>query len=252
VMWTGTEPAFGVEPGRWSDGSCASADVLTVCEGATSPPTGCAPMADAGPGRWTCPEGLRWAEGASLCASTGGRLLRPRDEADNVAVLMQLSGAGFVWMGARDEASEGDWFWEAGDRVGALFTAFKIGEPNSYRGDEDCLESNLGAWNDNDCDAPAPYVCQGNNELPAGCDVVHQFAERSTVICGRALSYAEAAATCAQAGGHLARFSSHSDWMTVKQVLDGQRVLRAWIDGSDAQTEGLWIRSDGVVIVDLR
>lgn len=102
------------------------------------------------------------AEAKKQCASQGGALAGPFDEAEQEALKRALAArfaATRFWIGLNDLAEEGHWTWSSG----AAFehSSWRFGEPNDYS-KEDCVEvyADEWSWNDFDCAAPRASVCE--------------------------------------------------------------------------------------------
>jgi hypothetical protein len=68
-----------------------------------------------------------------------------------------------AWLGGSDAAVEGEWRWVTGPEAGTLFTFtnWYPGEPNSFFGEEDYMETYLtGQWNDEGHRTPGGYVVE--------------------------------------------------------------------------------------------
>ncbi|XP_045182824.2 perlucin-like protein [Mercenaria mercenaria] len=115
-----------------------------------------------------------WIESQMLCSGHGAHLAYIDDNAENIFVkgliMQNLTGQGgaHVWIGASDDAYEGDFLWYGIDQP-LTFTDWGPGEPNSVRLhlDEDCLVywSNYHwKWADYNCHAQCYYVCEKSVE----------------------------------------------------------------------------------------
>ena len=64
-----------------------------------------------------------------------------------------------MWIGANDGAEEGTWTWISGAPF--EFAAWLPNEPNNFNR-EDCAElhADMWQWNDFDCGARLPSVCE--------------------------------------------------------------------------------------------
>ena len=109
---------------------------------------------------------VTWQEAARRCATFGGGLAmvktpEEQQEVHDISNHYQLSR---FWLGARDQVTEGHWFWWDGSRM--TYKNFLPRQPDNYRGNEDCLEmwvsfpNGRGSWNDNPCSVRRPFLCQ--------------------------------------------------------------------------------------------
>lgn len=103
-----------------------------------------------------------FADARRACAKAGGALATPRRPGDQ-ASLREAMAARFpatrMWIGLSDAEEEGTFAWASGAPAG--YRAWLEGEPNDFE-DEDCVElhSDTWAWNDRDCGAELPSVCE--------------------------------------------------------------------------------------------
>ncbi|OGQ10655.1 MAG: hypothetical protein A2138_18325 [Deltaproteobacteria bacterium RBG_16_71_12] len=113
---------------------------------------------------------LPFAEARARCTSVLGHLATPTSGAENAAlaaVVARLASLG-AWLGFTDETVEA--FDDAtqfrsvvdDQPIGGGFENFPNGEPNDSSGVEDCAEifAPGGTWNDQDCAALRPFVCE--------------------------------------------------------------------------------------------
>jgi cysteine-rich repeat protein len=113
---------------------------------------------------------LAWAAADTACAAWGSepgqaRLasIRSDQELANVLVIT----ASDAWIGANDQASEGEYVWSDGEPFD--FEAWATFEPSDDGDDgEDCvLVRPTGLWADAVCSVARPYVCE---RRPSGAD----------------------------------------------------------------------------------
>nr|XP_060625019.1 mannose-binding protein-like [Anolis sagrei ordinatus]XP_060625020.1 mannose-binding protein-like [Anolis sagrei ordinatus]XP_060625021.1 mannose-binding protein-like [Anolis sagrei ordinatus]XP_060625022.1 mannose-binding protein-like [Anolis sagrei ordinatus]XP_060625023.1 mannose-binding protein-like [Anolis sagrei ordinatus]XP_060625024.1 mannose-binding protein-like [Anolis sagrei ordinatus] len=99
-------------------------------------------------------------KGRDLCASAGGKLASPKNEAENRALTeMVKKNYKYAFLGINDIQTEGTFV----DLNGAplRYTNWKSGEPNDYNDNEDCvivLDNQL--WNDFNCEHKSPIFCE--------------------------------------------------------------------------------------------
>lgn len=95
--------------------------------------------------------GLTWEQAknaatARSCGGVKGHLVTITSAAENAFLVKSFSGFGsFVWIGASDVQTEGQWRWMVGPEAGRplAFTSWGAVEPNN-EGDEDVAALNLG------------------------------------------------------------------------------------------------------------
>jgi hypothetical protein len=155
---------------------------------------------------------------------------------------------------------ESDWRWTNGDVLQVppyspwAFGSTPIG---AERDAFDCMEMELepedtiGRWSDRSCDEVTPFICEdaplATNEE---CTVL-ETATKVFTICAAPLSYLEASARCEELGGQLARIDSADENAALSEAA-AALALDAYLGGTDADDEGLWVWPDGSVFDDLR
>jgi hypothetical protein len=262
TMWPGPTTAIIFLPGTWRDSDCALREFAVVCEGSGQPASSV--RLNVVGDRWLLPSFLSWTEAALACAQIGDVLLHPRDAGDNEALARALGPDGntrSVWLGATDTPVEGAWHWQSGQPVGGSFRFWAESEPNDLL-DEDCAQmqrrgenSNLHwFWNDSRCDLPAAALCDDVDATSSICTILPGVTPPRRSICSLRRTQEEARRACNAAGGELARFDSFAEWDLLAEALDQHAPTAGpfWIDGTDAVEEGVWRRSDGTVIDDVR
>jgi hypothetical protein len=104
---------------------------------------------------------------------TTGNLIRINSAEEN-AVVTRMIGSTSYWIGAHDQATEGDWNWTSGSpslfwrgaaggsSQNGLYANWNAGEPNNSGGDpgEDAAEiyAGTGGWNDLSVTTALPYI----------------------------------------------------------------------------------------------
>jgi len=105
---------------------------------------------------------VSWAEAKQACEAAGGALATPRGLDENKSLHDAMAArfpARKMWIGLTDEGHEGSFRWAS--RAPGEFTAWHDGEPNNFNG-EDCVElyADTWTWNDFDCGARLPSLCE--------------------------------------------------------------------------------------------
>ena len=103
-----------------------------------------------------------WLQAVGLCKRLGGDLPSIPDNGVNDFLnnwAKEKLGQYYLHFVGGYEEVENRWAWI--DRTNWQFTKWNVGEPNNFRGAENCLSVNQqGLWNDHSCNtAPAPYFC---------------------------------------------------------------------------------------------
>ena len=122
-------------------------------------------------------ETLSWSSAQAYCENINGRLAEPRTLKEYLFVrsIWEDFGSGIhMWLGGSKTQNEGRYVWLTDSQPveNEAFNVWAEGEPNNYKGNEDCLEfshheaSSLG-FNDRDCDFSQKFVCE---ILHTACD----------------------------------------------------------------------------------
>jgi hypothetical protein len=125
-----------------------------------------------------CKELRTWLDARGGCQVIGMQLARVDDVTENQWLVDNAITPGgsdsLVWLGATDQAVEGEWRWtddtlfwlgdNAGVAQGGLFAGWYSREPNDVAQSEDCAsletKSASGDWYDSGCELPQSYVCK--------------------------------------------------------------------------------------------
>jgi glucans biosynthesis protein C len=136
-----------------------------------------------------CVERVPIARAKRGCETLGGHMVRIKSEAEN----QQVSEWAWAftekpfWLPLGDKETEGKWLWDDGTSLS--YAAWAPGQPDDYRGREDCAHGNWrvrGHWNDISCDERNASVCEFISTDPK--DV------QNSVPCQRALDALKALA----------------------------------------------------------
>jgi tetratricopeptide (TPR) repeat protein/peroxiredoxin len=122
---------------------------------------------------------MTWPEARDFCTRLGGHLATVTSREENDFLYQNFARDHVCWLGASDEAKEGDWQWVTGEPF--VFTNWFRGEPNNDKGKEHFLvmgtqpgiRYNFGAsWNDHEvtgtlANGPAMYpICEWDSPPP--------------------------------------------------------------------------------------
>ncbi|XP_023268088.1 lactose-binding lectin l-2-like [Seriola lalandi dorsalis] len=107
---------------------------------------------------------MSWADAELHCVSEGANLvsIHSLEEEGFVKSLIKNfdPAQGPTWIGLSDTQKEGSWMWSDGSAVN--FELWGAGQPDDYRGMEDCVHDSYGndlKWNDDPCSSATPFVC---------------------------------------------------------------------------------------------
>ncbi|XP_030278777.1 lactose-binding lectin l-2-like [Sparus aurata] len=108
------------------------------------------------------PRSLTMADAELNCIRLGGNLASIRSYSEHAwirgLIRRVLRSYRYTWIGLFDAVQERKWLWTDGTKV--RYTRWYRGQPNNYRGIEDCTYINYGNyWNDYRCDYKFPSVC---------------------------------------------------------------------------------------------
>uniref|UniRef100_G1NV76 C-type lectin domain-containing protein n=1 Tax=Myotis lucifugus TaxID=59463 RepID=G1NV76_MYOLU len=99
-------------------------------------------------------------EAQQVCAQAGGQLPSPRSAAENEAIqLVEFENKGAAFLSMTDSQTEGKFIYPGGESL--VYSNWASGEPNSYGGNEDCVEMYTnGKWNDRPCEVKRLVICE--------------------------------------------------------------------------------------------
>ncbi|XP_044040050.1 C-type mannose receptor 2-like isoform X5 [Siniperca chuatsi] len=125
------------------------------------------------PGGWTelygrcflyVPRTMKWAQAEKNCLSMGGNLASVHNVQEYHAIQNMIVRITHdqreAWIGGSDAVEKGYWFWSDGTPF--YFSNWCPGEPNNYRGWQNCALMNYSGqkcWDDMWCDHQFPSVC---------------------------------------------------------------------------------------------
>jgi hypothetical protein len=95
-----------------------------------------------------------WSEAEQACKNLGGQL---SDHTPfNKDIIMKYSSTR-VWLDGTDHYEEGNWTWDSSGK--SIEETYWDGKQPDNSGNEDCLASVSGVWNDARCNLERNYVC---------------------------------------------------------------------------------------------
>lgn len=154
-----------VANGKWNDTRCELEQGF-LCQQVGQRPLDCKDgrALPSPPGKYCyVGEPTSYASAKKSCAKRGGALasLVNEDAAKEIAGSMeQRFKVPRFWIGLNDLTEQGTWMWPDGSHLRR--GDWKPGEPNNY-GREGCVElyTDSWRWNDLDCNAELPSICEG-------------------------------------------------------------------------------------------
>ena len=145
-----------------SDGVCDGLD--TDCDGERDDSNVCSCGPRQSGGYFLCSTLVDWHTALLACEARGGSLavIENSQQNEQVRVLVldfeEFTGA---WIGLNDIEVENRHQWHTMNP--AEYRAWRSGMPDNSGG-EDCIEAQINGWNDLDCDARRPFICQHRQE----------------------------------------------------------------------------------------
>ena len=113
------------------------------------------------------PDDQSWQESRQYCQNWGGDLaVYGVKTLENRKKLVQKLAINedFVWIGANDFASEGDWIWVNGEHANSSELIWNENQPDSFNGNQDCLgvigTSPVGLAHDLTCSDLKSGLCE--------------------------------------------------------------------------------------------
>jgi hypothetical protein len=206
-------------------------------------------------------EVMSWHQAKRRCEELGGHLAIVGSDAENDFIMaLAKSGVGNlgkqngVWLGATDEAKEGDWRWIDGSRLRFTNWLQNPKQPNNSGGDEHYLWMWLvqgGAWTDQ-ADQPkemtAYFVCEWDASLPdratksmPGLIELKPLVSFSGDLRGPSVAETKRVKIVESEVGKAAQFDGKA-WIKLKGILPAARSprsLAAWIKNTRGPTDEL-------------
>ena len=198
-------------------------------------------------------------QAAAVCYSNGGSLASILCERENEFLTAAFEGQQF-WIGANDDAEEGTFVWEDGNRFN--YTNWDFRQPNNWSrypgaswGDgEDCVMVNEdGEWDDNLCSSTYQFACKYTDpeigaaaaaEEAARIDEELKLDENLYSIHTSYKNATDASADCEDLGGTLASILSAKENEFLTKAFGGEDF---WIGGNDEDEEGTFVWEDGSI-----
>eukprot|EP00051_Salpingoeca_urceolata_P033076 m.18795 g.18795 ORF g.18795 m.18795 type:complete len:1677 (-) comp5786_c0_seq2:165-5195(-) len=198
---------------------------------------------------WT--DALSRAEDLPLLDGKAAHLVTITSSAENSVVRNIVQECGRSAYIAAADFSEDSWTWQAGPEQGVRFWQgrssgsavdgayenWNSGEPNDYRGDEDCCEMRTnGVWNDIRCSATSNYYV-AEYELAEIQYLGHRYVlEKGTFTFNQALA-AASSSTFSGLRGHLVTFNTDDEFRAVAPLFETES---AWIGSRHDAATATW------------
>ncbi|XP_041040880.1 macrophage mannose receptor 1 [Carcharodon carcharias] len=210
--------------------------------GATSPPTVPTTLAPTCSDGWETYENSRycykafikskqtkksWFEARDYCRAIGGDLTSIHDYSEEKFLwnkLVSLMAFSPVWIGLHKPRPNGGFVWS--DDSPVAFQNWNPGEPNQFRGIENCVEAGTGyemQWNDIHCESLHDWICKIKKGQPVKSEPVDTNLQQNTedgwvvhdssqyYINQEEMSWDDARTFCKKGFGDLAIINSASE-----------------------------------------
>ncbi|XP_077966861.1 uncharacterized protein LOC144420899 [Styela clava] len=171
--------------------------------------------------------GSTWQGAISFCKNKGSSLVQLDDGSVKYDVINTVKSPGatnFYWIGATDEASEGQWKWIDGSS--ASITSWNSGEPNGGRRENYLAIGRNGKLSDNASSYRKGVVC-----IKVFPKTISQNIYRLEAI-GRPpikVTYGTARTICANIGSRVLKFSSTTNNI-IKSHLNSETDDKLWLN----------------------
>lgn len=102
----------------------------------------------------------QFEEAVRFCRNSGGKIVLPRSEEENQALVKVLSSfSSAAYIRATDLKEEGRFVDD--EEKSLIFTKWGSGQPDNYQGSQDCtIIHKSGIWDDNNCTNSFLMVCE--------------------------------------------------------------------------------------------
>ncbi|KAJ8362370.1 hypothetical protein AAFF_G00378150 [Aldrovandia affinis] len=103
-----------------------------------------------------------WQDSRSDCLKQGADLVIIESEEEQDFISKHTRGNYAYWIGLSDSETEGTWLWVDGTPLQEDKAFWKRGQPDDYKGAEDCAFTVPGQnkWADGHCDVHVKSVCK--------------------------------------------------------------------------------------------
>ena len=205
--------------------------------------------------------GMTWHEAKAYCESIGGHLatITSQDEQNCIEALLEGHTKNIYWLGATDEAQEGQWEWITGEPF--EYANWNYEAPNNSGGIEHYLHiyrisflDNLAyKWNDlaariNDggfwSNENSGFICEWEPGTRGNIEAISSdatnFNGNAYKVYDMGMTWYEAKAYCENLGGHLATITSQAEQDFIEGLIENHDRNIYWLGGTDEAYEGQW------------
>uniref|UniRef100_UPI00398E69AD macrophage mannose receptor 1-like n=1 Tax=Pristiophorus japonicus TaxID=55135 RepID=UPI00398E69AD len=177
-----------------------------------------------------------WFEARNYCRAMGGDLVSIHDASEESFLWTELVSAlveSSVWIGLNKPSPNGGFIWSDGSPV--VYENWNPGEPNQYRGIENCVETGMSTsmqWNDIFCEKLHDWICKikkGQPVKPEPTNSVSQVTGDGWIVHSGSQYYVnqdpmpwdEARIFCKKGFGDLAIITSASERIFLWRMISG-------------------------------
>ena len=101
-----------------------------------------------------------WVEAAAICENEGGFLASDNTNDTHDYLTATYATKSYFWIGLNDRAMENTWKWHNGNKDLHDPVFWDTNQPDDQGTGQDCVEFDMGKWNDFDCDNPQKFLCE--------------------------------------------------------------------------------------------
>ncbi|KAL9980404.1 hypothetical protein ACROYT_G008992 [Oculina patagonica] len=183
---------------------------------------------------------LNWTAAKSACEDLGSNLVVINSQAEQQAIAAKVSQR--TWIGLyRNPKNKSLWLWVDGSPV--TYTNWAKGEPNSPNS-EKCGEmypkERGWKWNDKECYAKFPFVCEKRVVCPKNW--IYMEGSCYHFSSGASLNWTAAKSACEDLGSNLVVINSQAE----QQAIAAKVSQRTWIGlYRNPKNKSLWLWVDG-------
>ncbi|XP_061167086.1 lectin BRA-3-like [Saccostrea echinata] len=105
-------------------------------------------------------QNVNWFQGQMYCNELGGTLVNIENFEENAWIATQFT-QNSIWIDATDIGNEG--VWRSFSTCQPTLNNWSAGNPNNWRGSQNCATINYGGpgmWDDDNCFKNRPFICE--------------------------------------------------------------------------------------------